>query len=54
MFSYCVFILTSHPLFAENMDTLLQEQPGLESLGWGNVPPKTFSQIRSVAPDVCQ
>ncbi len=47
-----VFILTEHPLFAEGVETLLQEQPGLEVVGIGEVSPQTFARIQEMAPDV--
>ena len=47
-----VFILASHPLFAESVATLLREQPGVEVIGSGGVAPETFSSIPETAPDV--
>lgn len=52
MSTCCVFILTKHPLFAEGVETLLQEQPGLKVLGIGDLSDQTFSRIRELAPDV--
>jgi len=47
-----VFILTSHPLFAESVETLLREQKGLEVVGVGDALPDSFPHIRDAAPDV--
>jgi len=47
-----VFILTSHPLFAESVETLLREQPGLEIVGVGGLSPDVFIRLRDIAPDV--
>ncbi|MBN1955596.1 MAG: hypothetical protein JW900_11175 [Anaerolineae bacterium] len=52
MHSCRVFILTSHPLFAESVETLLQEQPGLEVIGVGEVSPETLLSIQETVPDV--
>lgn len=52
MHSCRVFILTSHPLFAESVETLLHEQPGLEVVGVGGAGPETFPRIEQVSPDV--
>jgi hypothetical protein len=41
-----------HPLFAEGVETLLREQPGLEVVGSGDVSPQTFARIQEMAPDV--
>ncbi len=49
---YRIFILASHPLFAESVETLLREQPGFEVVGVGGITPETFAQIRAAAPDV--
>ncbi len=46
-----VFILTEHPLFAEGVETLLREQPGLEVIGTGDVSPQTFARIQELVPD---
>lgn len=46
-----VFILTSHPLFSESVETLLREQSGLEVVGVGGVAPETLAQIRETLPD---
>ncbi len=46
-----VFILASHPLFAESVETLLREQSGLEVVGVGGATPETLSQIREAVPD---
>lgn len=40
-----VFILTGHPLFAEGVETLLREQPGLEVVGAGDVSSGTLARI---------
>ncbi len=47
-----VFILTDHPLFAESVETLLREQPGLELVGAGEVSSADLSHVRSLSPDV--
>ncbi|MDW8069055.1 MAG: DUF166 family protein [Anaerolineae bacterium] len=47
-----VFILTEHSLFAEGVETLLQEEPGLEVVGRGDVSPETFARIQETVPDV--
>jgi hypothetical protein len=47
-----VFILTSPPLFAESVETLLREQPGLEVVGVGDVAAAALAQAKEVAPDV--
>lgn len=47
-----VFILTSHSLFAESVETLLREQAGLEVIGVGGMTPDVLSRLRSAAPDV--
>jgi hypothetical protein len=52
MSSCRVFIVTGHPLFAESVETLLREQPGLKVVGAGGVDRQTFSQIQDAAPDV--
>jgi len=47
-----VFILTDHPLFAESVETLLREQPGLEVVGSGEAAAETFAHIAETLPDV--
>ncbi len=51
--SHCrVFILTSHLLLAESVETLLQEQPGLRVVGVMDELPTTFTPLQNAAPDV--
>jgi len=52
MSSCRVFILITHPLLAESVETLLREQPGLEVVGVGGVEAETFTLVQEAAPDV--
>jgi len=52
MLSCRVFILTTHPLLAESVETLLHERPGLEVIGVAGLGPEAFARIREATPDV--
>ncbi len=47
-----VFILTSQPLFAQGVQSLLSGQPGIEVVGVATVGPDTFAQVQATEPDV--
>jgi hypothetical protein len=47
-----VFILTSQPLFAQGVQSLLSGQPGIHVVGVATVGPDTFAQVQAAAPDV--
>jgi hypothetical protein len=47
-----VFILTSQPLFAQGVQSLLSGQPGIQVVGVATVGPDTFAQVQAAAPDV--
>ncbi len=47
-----VFILTSQPLFAQGVQSLLSGQPGIEVVGVATVGPDTFAQVQATGPDV--
>jgi hypothetical protein len=47
-----VFIVASHPLFAQGVQSLLHGQPGLAVVGMGAAALDVIEQIRSLRPDV--
>jgi len=47
-----VFILTSQPLFAQGVESLLSNQPGIKVIGVAIVGPDVFAQVQAAAPDV--
>ena len=47
-----VFILSSRPLFAEGVQSLLSGQPGIEVIGVATAGAGTFAQVQAAAPDV--
>jgi len=47
-----VFILTSQPLFAQGVQSLLSGQPGIEVVGVASVGPDVFAQVQAAAPGV--
>ena len=47
-----VFILTSQPLFAQGVQSLLSGQPGIEVVGVATVGPDAFAQVQATGPDV--
>jgi hypothetical protein len=47
-----VFILTSQPLFAQGVQSLLSGQPGIQVVGVATVGPEPFAQVQAAAPDV--
>ena len=52
MYPTRVFILTSQPLFAQGVQSLLSGQPGIEVVGVATVDPDVFAQVQAAAPDV--
>jgi hypothetical protein len=47
-----VFIVASHPLFAQGVESLLHGQPGLAVVGMGAAELGVIDEIRSLRPDV--
>jgi hypothetical protein len=47
-----VFILTSQPLFAQGVQSLLSGQLGIQVVGVATVAPGVLSQVQAAAPDV--
>ncbi|MEA3341531.1 MAG: DUF166 family protein [Chloroflexota bacterium] len=47
-----VFILASQPLFAEGVQSLLSDQPGIEVVGVATAAPDVFAQVQATIPDV--
>jgi hypothetical protein len=47
-----VFIVASHPLFAQGVESLLDGQPGLAVVGMGAADLDVMDQIRDLRPDV--
>ncbi len=47
-----VFILTSQPLFAQGVQSLVSGQPGIQVVGVETVAPDVFAQVQAAAPDV--
>ncbi|MDY6876837.1 MAG: DUF166 family protein, partial [Chloroflexota bacterium] len=47
-----VFILTSQPLFAQGVQSLLSGQPGIKVVGVATVGPDAFAQVQATEPDV--
>jgi hypothetical protein len=47
-----VFILASRPLFAQGVESLLSNQPGIEVIGVATVDPDVFVRVQAAAPDV--
>jgi hypothetical protein len=46
-----VFILASQPLFAQGVQSLLSEQPGIEVVGVATVGPDVLAEVEAAAPD---
>jgi hypothetical protein len=51
MHHHRVFILTSQPLFAQGVQSLLSDQPGIEVVGVATIGPGVFAQVQAAAPD---
>jgi DNA-binding NarL/FixJ family response regulator len=47
-----IFILTSHPLFSIGVETLLQDDAGLELVGRETDPDRAIERIKELKPDV--
>ena len=47
-----VFILTSQPLFAQGVQSLVSGQPGIQVVGVETVAPGVFAQVQAATPDV--
>jgi hypothetical protein len=52
MYPTRVFILTSQPLFAQGVQSLISGQPGIEVVGVATVGPDVFAQVQAAGPDV--
>ncbi len=52
MYPTRVYILTSQPLFAQGVQSLLSGQPGIQVVGVATVAPGVFAQVQAAAPDV--
>jgi hypothetical protein len=52
MYPTRVFILTSQPLFAQGVQSLVSGQPGIKVVGVETVAPGVFARVQAAAPDV--
>ena len=47
-----IFILSSHPLFSVGVETLLQDETGLELVGRETIPDRAIERIKELKPDI--